>query len=426
MAAIIFWAFIYYHFAQAQSPPQIVPPPAQHQTMPTFGEYGGANAKPINHQQSGRHTLPHNVNASIQEQNIRMIEADMYYVQQSQKSIPLPDFRSMRGTEHYFSALAELSDMLIGKKPLSIKRAVYLTENAFFENRIGYDKFNLEISNIVEFCNTSIEQQGLNGNDDMVKKMMIMRYVNDTLTIGEKEKFITHYPMTYDFEDYRGAEDLSKQFVSKLLMENTGQCRSMPLLYLILAEEMKVEAFLSVSPNHTFIKIRDKSGRWYNLEATNGHIYSDYHYIQSGFISNTALKNRIYLEPLAKKQAIALTITDLASGYIRKFGYDDFVRQCLDLALSYYPNSITAHMIKANYHTAVGLYVLERSGAQGVKDLPRYPQAEALYNDMQQSYRTVDSLGHIDMPESAYQRWLMSMEKEKARQASQPKNIYIR
>lgn len=64
--------------------------------------------------------------------------------------------------------------------------------------------------------------------------------------------------MKYDFEDFYARGDLSKYMVSKLLAQNTGQCHSLPLLYLILAEELGVKAHLCFSPNHSILNYQTK------------------------------------------------------------------------------------------------------------------------------------------------------------------------
>ncbi|MEM9392207.1 MAG: hypothetical protein AAGA02_17140, partial [Bacteroidota bacterium] len=41
--------------------------------------------------------------------------------------------------QHYLEAYQELQAMLNEEKPLSFKRAVYLTENAYLENSLDYE-----------------------------------------------------------------------------------------------------------------------------------------------------------------------------------------------------------------------------------------------------------------------------------------------
>lgn len=56
-----------------------------------------------------------------------------YAIQKYMKSnsIPLPDFSSAPGSECFQSAREEILEMLEGKKEMSLKRAIFVTENAF-------------------------------------------------------------------------------------------------------------------------------------------------------------------------------------------------------------------------------------------------------------------------------------------------------
>ena len=61
-----------------------------------------------------------------------------YAIQKYMKSnsIPLPDFSPTPGSECFQSAREEILEMLEGKKEMSLKRAVFVTENAFFGNKM--------------------------------------------------------------------------------------------------------------------------------------------------------------------------------------------------------------------------------------------------------------------------------------------------
>lgn len=349
---------------------------------------------------------------------LRQIQINDYSV----KYISLPDFQSLPGTDCFRTAKKELTEMLQGKRKMSIKRAIFLTENAYFGNKMNYQKYNVEIQNLKNLCLLKMKDEGLNPNDDMAKKMMIFRVMTNVINVKDPgtEKTIIHYPMKYDFEDYAGNKELSQLFVSKLLTKNSGQCHSMPLLFLILSEELNTDAHLAFSPQHSFIKFQDKEGRWYNAELTRGALISDDSYISSGFIKAEALKNRLYLDPLSKEQVIAHLLAELGRNYIRRYGYDGFVKECLNTSLKYYSNDIYAYTINADYNTARAMYVIERCGMPSKKDLPRYPQAYELYKKMHQSYAVLDSLGYEDMPADVYQNWLQQVEKEKVKPENQP------
>ena len=90
-----------------------------------------------------------------------------------------------------------------------------------------------------------MQEEKLDKNDGLAKLMMIFRILSEVIEVKEpgSEKTIIHHPMKYDFEDYRADVNTSNYMVSKLLAQNTEQCHSMPLLFLILAEELETEAF---------------------------------------------------------------------------------------------------------------------------------------------------------------------------------------
>ena len=63
-----------------------------------------------------------------------------------------------------------------------------------------------------------------------------------------------HYPLKYNLDDYDSQRDYTSHFVSSMLHSNMGQCHSMPLLYLVMAERMGAEAYLSMPPSTCSLK----------------------------------------------------------------------------------------------------------------------------------------------------------------------------
>jgi hypothetical protein len=186
------------------------------------------------------------------------------------------------GADCYKSARKVLDNMVMGKTPVDIKKAVFAVENAYYGNQLSYEDFDKQIKQLVWLLRLKMQQKKISPNDNYAKNMLIFSFITDTFVIKDKsiEKTIIHYPMKYDFEDYRGKNDWSKMFVSRLIRDNAGQCHSLPLLFLILAQELGAEAYLSFSPSHSYIKIRDKKGRWVNIELISGAIISDAGYRQ--------------------------------------------------------------------------------------------------------------------------------------------------
>ncbi|SFF57861.1 hypothetical protein [Thermoflexibacter ruber] len=331
-----------------------------------------------------------------------------------------------KGTNFYESAFAKFQNMLSGKEPLNLKRAVYLVENSYYENTMPYQEFDETLRNIAGLISLKMKQDKM-PNNQLAKNLVIYQFMADTFKVKiphKENQVFTHYPFKYDFEDYRGEKDYRKMFVSKLLLQHSGQCHSMPLLYLLLAEELGAKAWLSYSPNHSFIKFM-VNGRLQNYETTNGHFTTDAFALSSGFIKAEALANKVYLDTLSKKQLIAHCLMDLALGYEHKYGYNEFSLKCANLALKHHPQNITALMTKANYYNALLSYVAKQSKEKRLPNIQfgDVPQVYELYNKMKQAQQDLDDIGFAEMPQEAYQNWLKGIQKEAEKSKQTFQNI---
>lgn len=178
----------------------------------------------------------------------------------------LPSKNHIAGTEYYRSAFEKLSGM--NPNDFSIKDATFIIENAFYEEEKSYDEFDQIVKQTGDFLRKKMDELGYDPNSNLSKNLILFQFFSDTLEL--KKENLKHLPFKYDFDDYWGREDWTKMFVHKLIQTNSGQCNSLPRLYLILAEEIGTEAFLALSPNHSYIKFRDDEDNWCNIELTNG------------------------------------------------------------------------------------------------------------------------------------------------------------
>lgn len=330
----------------------------------------------------------------------------------------LPSWFGTQGTEHYYQTANKLLDMLNGKIPLNLKDAVFAVENAYFEGLLDKKKYEENISQMANIARLKAGQDGLNWSNPITKNIMLYRVMADTLSVKfpKKEKASTSFPMQYDFDDFKGEQDFSKLFVTKLLSSHKGQCHSLPLLYLILCEKVGAEASLAFSPQHSYVKFKDKNNNWYNLELTQGVMTTDAFIIGSGFISAAAIKHGIYMQPQTKEQLIAHCLSDLASGYVSKYGYDKFAIQCIDSVLSYAPTNTSALAMKSNYHSIHLKYAAHQVGSPPPDTLKvYYPQIYKLFEERNEIYRKLDEIGYTEIPKEVYDSWLNSVNKDKER-----------
>lgn len=155
-----------------------------------------------------------------------------------------------------------------------------------------------------------------------------------------------HNPFQYDFDDPQGTE-IRNKILQRYLETRKGNCVSMPILLLILADRIGLDVSLSVAPLHVLVKFTvPESGRTYNVEATSGGSFArDEWYIQKMGITPTALKNGIYLSRLSRTETAALITTTLGSDLFQKRKLKK-AAEIFELILKYYPNSVHA-MLKA-------------------------------------------------------------------------------
>lgn len=320
----------------------------------------------------------------------------------------------------YFElAFTEISEMLSGKRPLDLKRAVFLTENAWVNGKLKYELYTAFIEEEANLIKLKMNQEGMSLDDNLSKNFMIHKFMKDTLSIVKSgaEQMITTFPKRYDFRDPFGRNDVSNLFVTKLMLSNSGQCKSMPLYYLILLESLGGSAYLSFSPGHSYIKCKDNRGKLFNIETTNGMITSDSWMLGSGFVKSEAIKGGIFLDTLNKKQVIANCLVDLAKYYKWKYktlpnaisGIDDFHLKCVNEALKYHSNNIHGLLEKSNYYTALSMHVGKQLGYKELKDLYKNANTRDLYLQTTSLYALTDGLGYELIPQEAYAKWLESI-----------------
>lgn len=362
-----------------------------------------------------------NLQKRIQRQNQQlMLEVEDYERQKKSKNkldFNLPSHSNKNGTVFYRSAFLELS--ALNPDDYITKKALFEVENAFFEKKKKYSLFDQTISQSADFILEKMAELNYDTDNNVAKNLMLFRFFSDTLEL--KKKQLKHSPFSYDFEDYWGRKDWKKMFVSKLLRTASGQCNSLPKLYLILAEEIGAEAFLSFSPNHSYIKFTDGHENWYNVELTNGMFTTESFILQSGFIKAEAIQKGIYMQQMSKRQLLSQFFVELASGYIWKYGYDDFVYEVTQKALQLYPNSITANMVYANFLTTqfehaakmVGINPRDRKQLQNIHV---YPELVEMLNMTNAQYTKLDELGHEHMTAKDYENWLNKLQEAKQKQ----------
>lgn len=146
---------------------------------------------------------------------------------------------------------------------------------------------------------------------------------------------------------------------------------------------------------------------------------SDAFIVESGYIKAEALMNKIYMDTISLKQTVSFCMVDLVKGYIKKYGYDSFVLEVADYALEQNKEDIFARMIKANYNTALSMYIVKQMGYPPLETVLKDPKAKEIFETRNFNYGEMDRVGYEEMPKAVYQKWLHSLEEEKSKQQHQ-------
>ncbi|MDU1905992.1 MAG: hypothetical protein E6772_14550 [Dysgonomonas sp.] len=312
---------------------------------------------------------------------------------------------------HYFEAFSSINLMLSGNDSLDFKKAVYLTENAYFDNELDNEAFDEVIRVYSSLCKGIMESGNIvysgADKDKASAQCAVFLFMTDSIPISVGNDIVVSVPFTYNYEDFAGQTEWSNTFVSTLMQTNKGNCHSLPFLYKIIMDELGQECNLALAPNHIYIKAQNKAVGWYNIELTCSDFPTDAWLMASGYIHIDAIRNGIYMNSLNTKQSVALCLVDLAQGYQAKFGLQDgsFILQCCDTALEHFPDYINALLLKAE--TITELYK---------QSTPDSEENRKLLADMNDLFSYIHKLGYRKMPKEMYTNWLNSLNSQETNQ----------
>lgn len=290
--------------------------------------------------------------------------------------------------------------MLADNSTLDFKKAVYYTENAYFEDMLDEATIDEVLAFYVSLCKGIMSSGYIEYTEKDIDIAMaqcaVFMFMTDSIPIYTTDNTaIGSIPFSYNHDDFAGQKDWSNMFVSTLMETNKGNCHSMPYLYKMIMDKLGYKSHLALAPNHIYIKVQNKRVGWYNIELTCADFPTDAWLMASGYIHLDAIRNGIYMKALNEKESVALTLVDLAQGYQAKFGMQDgsFMLQCCNTALEHFPAYINALLLKAEVLT----------------ELYRQSPTEERMVAMNELYTTIHGLGYRKMPNDMYRKWLGSL-----------------
>jgi len=293
-------------------------------------------------------------------------------------------------------AYAEIKQMLDAKKPIRLKRAIFLIENAYNEGRLSEQWYNATIDSIKSQCKAMIAAKGLTGKPT-AGNWAIFGYMTQPVPYNNNQ------PYSYDINNLTSDNAVSQQ-VYYLLKYRQGTCHSLPLLYLLLAQELQAEAYLVLAPMHLFIKHKDQYGEWWNLELTGGGYSRTSFIIESFKISDKQIESGYYMKMLGKKEILAYLLEDLQNYYEEKTKgvyWDSFCAKVTELGLKFLPCS--QHLLsKVNMVKYKLDKDMEKVGLNNYFKISPYPNLVAQYKNWQDLQKKVAATGYKPVSQEWY------------------------
>lgn len=270
--------------------------------------------------------------------------------------------------KYFLDAKNEIENMLNGTKPLDYEKAVFIMENAYYDNKLNYEDFqfslNVEQYNVEYLINklksrslvkprknilVSTDSETVNINR-LTANYAIYKYITNVTFNKIDSTLYMHHPYGYAVNDPLAATDWGNTQVINLIANNgTGNCMALTSLFKILSLRFNSNANLCTTQGHIFITHADENGRLYNVELGSkafpgtGSIETITH------TTDEAARNGISMRELDLKQSVAICLINLAKGYQHKFltKPDAFMFDCANLILKYDSLNLNAMLLKA-------------------------------------------------------------------------------
>lgn len=344
----------------------------------------------------------------------------------------------------FFPVLRHLQDMLEGKSKLSVADAYFTIESAYGNCYLSRKQYDDIIKQSADFIRTWMQEKGLDMRDNYQVHTAIQRFMSEPLRITRKTKqkdrpdkltTIDHQPFYYDYDDYEYTKDYRNSFLTKCLATGFGQCNSMPAVYLVLAEQLGVKAYLTFVPNHSFVKYPDNKGNIVNYEPTSNWEISDKWYEDNMFISKTAIESGIYFDTFNTRQVVANCIFDLAIEYMRvdRSLNEDFVNASIRAGIPYFPknNNLESLFIYSMHLKTQLREIMQRYGITDVNQIGNVPHAMAIYKEYLGNEGYITKLGYQDMPTGMYEEMMNQhefkgkMQKDSQVNGKEKRNLFV-
>ena len=179
-------------------------------------------------------------------------------------------------------------------------------------------------------------------------KLRTLRYY-----LFESGEWNNYSPYQYDLDDPK-ASRIQNVLLPSYLASKKGNCVTMPFLFVILGQRLGLDMTASTAPQHFLAKYKDDvTGAWYNLETTSGgYPMPEVGYLEQMPLTDRAIANGIYLQPLTKKETVAVMTRALIQHYMALQEFEQVIT-ISDLILEYYPKDAEVMVNKSSAYAGL-------------------------------------------------------------------------
>jgi hypothetical protein len=318
----------------------------------------------------------------------------------------------------FYSAFDALKNMLEGKDSLNYEKAVFITENAYYNNALDYSDFKEVIDFHVGMINI-LASNARTEYDKEYQKMKIypkkmfmlntsnwaiFKYITDTTFFIQNNLVYYKSPFTYTYDDPYGSTNWENTQDLHLLTHDQpqGNCYALASLFKIFSDRMKSDARLTVAPHHIYIQNRDAKGDFYNVELASKTFPPDGSIQTYTYTTKTSIMNGMSQRMLTDKEAVVLNLIYLAKGYEHKYheNTNDFLLNCAELAYKYDTLSLNALLLKAEVTENRLLNAMKENNIKTVTQARNNKKTNALFANYEGQLNNLYKLGYREIPKN--------------------------
>jgi regulator of sirC expression with transglutaminase-like and TPR domain len=151
--------------------------------------------------------------------------------------------------------------------------------------------------------------------------------------------------LQYDFSDPK-AKGVENNLLSHTLKTQKGSCLTMPLLYMAIAQQLKIPIYPVVVQNHMFLRYTVPGGEEINIEATSGGSFPNSYYINRFQVSSDAVSNGNYMKTYSYKEIAGILLLYNSQHYFKQSNHKKAF-EYIDAAMKMFPRNPNLVMAKA-------------------------------------------------------------------------------